>query len=364
MTLRIPGTASLGSAAVAANPDDTGFDLVILAGQSNMHGADTGYAATTDPADGRVFQYASAGASINKVISATEPLQHWTVQGVGPGLPFARWYAGIVPTNRKVLLVPVAYNASGFAVSTQRWKTNTTPPENNLYTLMLAQVTAALAAAGSNARVTALLWCQGETDATDGAATAAYATNFDALIDGLRTSVGISDLPVVVGQTNYPANIVSLGAGATTVNAVHVETPSRKLRTAFVAGPGGSDAGDNLHFTAAQQRIIGKNMIAGYRRATLNVLGVAPIAPTGLAAVQASTTLNLSWTAPLGRATNYNVRYRVNGGAWTDLTRTTSVGTTATITGLTVGTSVDVQVRSVNEAGASDWSASTTVALV
>lgn len=267
MTLRVP-PAGGGASPIAVNPDDLGYDLIILAGQSNMIGADDEFAVTTDPPDGRVFQFPSSGASANTVIGATEPLQHWGPIGVGPGLPFGRWYAGIVPTNRKVLLVPVASNATGFEEGSVRWKVSHTPIEDNLYESMISQTEAALEAAGENARVAAVLWVQGESDAILTATANVYEANLDDLIDGLRDRLDVPDLPFVVGQMNVPA--FGTSAPINTVNAVHVGTPARKPYTAYVPHPGGEDL-DNTHFSAAQQRTIGKNMVGGYLDAIANV---------------------------------------------------------------------------------------------
>jgi titin len=71
----------------------------------------------------------------------------------------------------------------------------------------------------------------------------------------------------------------------------------------------------------------------------------------------------VSWTAPTddgGSAiTNYQVEQRIGSGAWAPAATTTSIGasTSATVRGLTVGTSYAFRVRAVNSAGASDVSA-------
>ena len=90
--------------------------------------------------------------------------------------------------------------------------------------------------------------------------------------------------------------------------------------------------------------------------ATPRTVPGAPAAPT---LTPGDGTLSVSWDAPGDRGaaiTDYDVRYRTSG-SWTDHTH---VGTarTATISGLSNGTSYEVQVRAENVAGEGDWSPS------
>ena len=86
----------------------------------------------------------------------------------------------------------------------------------------------------------------------------------------------------------------------------------------------------------------------------------APAAPTVTGASQTSVTVN--WTAPAnaGRPdiTDYNVRFRASGATeWSDHSFT-GANTGTTITGLTVGTTYEVQVQAANAEGTGGWSAS------
>ncbi len=84
-----------------------------------------------------------------------------------------------------------------------------------------------------------------------------------------------------------------------------------------------------------------------------------PGAPTGLAANPMSNGLRVTWTAP-GMAgkptiTRYDVEYKLSAAtAWTPHSHT-GTGTTARITGLTVGATYNVRVRAVNPDGSSGW---------
>ena len=82
----------------------------------------------------------------------------------------------------------------------------------------------------------------------------------------------------------------------------------------------------------------------------------APSKPTNLKANISLTKAKLSWTAPAGTVTDYEVRYQQGdtaGGAWT------SLGSTKiryTVTGLATGAQYTFQVRAVNSDGESDAS--------
>ena len=74
--------------------------------------------------------------------------------------------------------------------------------------------------------------------------------------------------------------------------------------------------------------------------------------------------MGVSWTAPLDNGAaidDYDVRYRTGSGSWTELPDTVkSTATSATITGLTNGTTYEVQVRAGNSVGDGPWSANAT----
>jgi len=341
-----------GGGGGGVNATDSGYDLILLLGQSNMSGRGAPIDTTHyDVSSQRIWQYGASGSYANVISLAIEPLaQHDTPTGIGPGLAFARWYADSVPVNRQVLLVPFAHG--GTALST-----NATPlgwrrgVSGNLYALALAQAQAALAAAGPNARITAALWLQGETDGDSGTSGAQYQADLDALIAGLRTDLALPNLPFVIGQM-VPEYLPSGSRAA--INTVQAATPSRLAKTSFATAPIGQDQGDGNHFNAAAQRTIGRNMFNAYQRIATGTADPAlPASPgqvTGLTAVSAnSTSVAVSWSAPSGAAIYY-VEYKLD----TDSTWTragTPTGTSLTVTGLTTGSLYDFRVTAVNSAG-------------
>ena len=90
----------------------------------------------------------------------------------------------------------------------------------------------------------------------------------------------------------------------------------------------------------------------------------APSAPSSPGLTAGDGQLGVSWTPPADNGAaidDYDVRYRPVGGGWTELPDTVnSTVTSATITGLTNGTTYEVQVRAGNSAGDGPWSASAT----
>jgi len=106
-----------------------------------------------------------------------------------------------------------------------------------------------------------------------------------------------------------------------------------------------------------------RNLLLGHLSAAAAMIA-APSVPviSSVVAVVGNTGLTATWTAPSsgGTATGYNLRYSVHAAnSWTTASGVTSP---YSITGLTAGTSYDVQVQATNASPSSpgSWSASTT----
>jgi hypothetical protein len=310
----------------AVNATDTGYDVVLLLGQSNMQGGDpTAPVPLVDITHPRVFTYARVGTNSGKVVQAADPLQHPATGsngGVGPGMSFARWYADTAPGNRRVLLVPAAYSGAGFfnGNDAARWNPyadfSSGNTANSLYEGAITQVQAALTAAGPNSRVAAVLWAQGEADINTAATT--YRTYLESLIDGLRDRLALPQLPFVIGGM-VPEYVTGTNGA---INGVHAATPTRKPYTAFAQGPTGYlYTGDTfgLHYTQAGQREQGRRLVAGLaaakaNTAPANAVPATPPVPPANYTPPAGTADYTFASPPTGWTTNPPITLTVSGG--------------------------------------------------
>ena len=355
------GMAKAYAKKVGVNESNVGRNVIILAGQSNMSGRGVAYDLTRlDPVDPTIEQYGNSGVWANQISVAVEPLAMNDVpSGIGPGRVFASWYRQSVPPNRRVLLVPTARGSTTFyGGSGYTWLVGGASGKVNLYANMITQAKAALAAAGPNSRIVAVLWVQGESDGTYLTSQTNYRNALDALIDATRTDLGIADLPFIVGQIPYECRTdtaqfaADVLAARVVIDGVHVDTPRRKTRTAFAYGPIGTINSDKLHYSAPGQRILGRSMFSAYLRAVANVAGTPPVAvPAPVITQTGSTSAAVTWEQSTGRVTGYTLQYRIGAGSWQNVTPAAALAVTAPVTGLAVGNTISARVVTTNDAG-------------
>jgi len=280
------GAVTLDNIAPGVIPtyDTPGYDVVLLAGQSNMSGRGTPIDLKRSPSDSRIMQYAATGSYADVISVAEEPLgMHDTPTGIGPGIEFARWWLTHANPDRRVLLVPAAHGGTPLSSNaTLGWRPGVS---GNLYAQAIAQTNAALAAAGPGARLIGILWLQGETDGDNNVTAATYQADLDALIAGFRAEFGNPRLPFVLGS--MVPEYLSTGTRAA-IDEVHQTTPSRVPYTITVAAPIAMNKGDGNHYNLAGNLLNGRRMYEGLRSITMrgnptvNSIGV-----TGALAVQA-----------------------------------------------------------------------------
>lgn len=105
-----------------------GYDVVLLAGQSNMAGRAILDASDPDAAvNSRIFMW----DPVNGIVPAKDPIVHQEPiknGTAGLGLTFAKEYLQRIPSNRKILLVGAAYGGTAFykevLIPTDRWNFN------------------------------------------------------------------------------------------------------------------------------------------------------------------------------------------------------------------------------------------------
>jgi hypothetical protein len=145
-----------------------GYDLILIAGQSNAVGFGCGPYTPLHAEQDPLIDQIKPDLSI---IPASDPLWHNDgTNKVGFGLAFARLYAqeSLAP-NRRVLIVPVARGATSIlewnkADEGLDFSSTGLPSSPELWSKMITRLDAALAAGSGTNRVAAVLWQQGESD--------------------------------------------------------------------------------------------------------------------------------------------------------------------------------------------------------
>lgn len=336
---------TLGGRITAMGNPEPGYDIIMLLGQSNMSGAGNGYDINYDFPSDQVWTFGSVGDYANRIVQATEPLQHWVpkfLPQIGPGMSIGRAHAARV--NRRVLLVPAAMGATGFVAGAKRWTTTWTPLHENLYELAIRQGKLALQAAGKGSRIVGFMWHQGEADS---AGVATYRDSMLAVIDGLRSRLSVPEAWFVIGQLNPSGTVIS--PLRTLIDAIHVKLPLDRDRVAFAYAPWHHISDDTTHFNADGQRRLGQNMADAVPLALANVPTSVPLPPT---IVQAHSHVIGSAKIRVNRAacrfTRFKLEYRALDGNWTTFATPDSPERDLLLTSLIPGARYEVRVSTVD----------------
>jgi hypothetical protein len=275
------------------DPADIGFDIILVAGQSNAVGRGTADA-VLDTSDPRIFQWGcTTGQSrYQTIFPATEPLQ--TTDGlnpgsVGPAMAFAKAYLRGRPNNRMVMLVPCAVGGTALCdpTTTTPWAVGGT-----LYNNATTQSNAAVAAAIAvypNSRFVGIYWGQGEQDSGSGTRLvpqATYVTANKAIIAGWRAAITGASNSFFMLAGMAPGYIAAY-AEAQAIRNAHIQVASETNRAWYVAGRAGYD--DALHYIAQGLRLLGTDAGLAVRNAQ-QYLATDVIAPTAASASVANST--------------------------------------------------------------------------
>lgn len=332
---------------IALNP--TGYDVVLLLGQSNMSGRGTVDTTNYDQPSPLVDQYGAAGPLAGVVSAAVDPLAHADRLALGntlgPGTAFARWYITMMPQGRRLLLVPAAYGGTPLVSTAQLgWRRGVA---GNLYAQALQQTISALGRAGSGSKIVAALWIQGEADGDASITGAAYQTDLDALITGLRTDLSLPNLPFIIGQ--MVPEYLSTGT-RTAIDTVQAATPSRLANVGYTLGPTNQNKGDGNHYNDTGQRLMGRYLFAAYRQVVLggpavtkddgNLLLVNSAPPTISGATTVGSALTVAFTGTWTPSpTSFSYQWLSGGVPISGATNNTY-----TLTASDVGAKMSVQV--------------------
>ena len=236
------------------------IDLYLLLGQSNMKGR--GFMPEEPSRDPRIVML---HVKDDRWYVARHPL-HLTGDartfqgadnaGVGPGLAFAAARLARDPTAR-IGLVPGAVGGSSIGL----WAKGA-----RLYEEALRRARLALAqtqAAGGTIR--AVLWLQGEADATE-KGLPQHEARLGQLIDAWRADLGQPTLPFIactIGEMAPAGADPARGQGKAAMNALLLRLPTLRPHTACVdARDLVTHIGDFVHFDTAAQEEIGRRYAA------------------------------------------------------------------------------------------------------
>jgi len=235
----LAASATAADSRAGAGPAVT--HVFLLIGQSNMAGRGPVGAEDRTP-DPRVF----ALGQDRQWRPAIDPLafDKPALVGVGPGLAFGKAVARAHP-DWIVGLVPAPFGGS----SLDEWK-----PGGRLYRDAVARAEAALS---GGARLEAILWHQGESDAKPDLA-ATYVARFQALAASLRRDLGAAQVPIIAGE------IGRFVAGGEAINRQLGLLPATVPHCRLVSSAGLSDKGDQLHFDTPSARELGRRYAAAF----------------------------------------------------------------------------------------------------
>ncbi|MDR2647111.1 MAG: sialate O-acetylesterase [Oscillospiraceae bacterium] len=163
------------------------FDIIVQAGQSNSDGTGYGNAKRPFQPDGRIWYLLGDGT----FLPAAERVQGNAVCG-DFSLAFAQSYikGNLLAPDRKLLIIRSAVGGTGFA--DKRWGLR-----DDLF-LRMTRLTADALALSPRNRLKALLWHQGENDASAKAGYDTHRANLLGLLQHFRAAYG--DVPFVAGD--------------------------------------------------------------------------------------------------------------------------------------------------------------------
>lgn len=237
--------------AATPSPNAPQRDLFLLAGQSNMAGR-----GTVEPED----RVAIGGiAMLDRTMAwvpAMDPVHFDKPSaGVGPGRAFAIAVRSTKAT-RDIGLVPTA--VGGSPISSWEPGALDTATKTHPYDDAIARARAAM----REGRFRAILWHQGESDATP-ERSVLYAQRLRTLIARLRAELGDPTLPFIIGQLGqFPR--AHWSAARVRVDSVHRAIAETMPGVAFVGSDGLRHRGDSLHFDSPSARELGRRYAAAY----------------------------------------------------------------------------------------------------
>lgn len=220
------------------------FHLYLLMGQSNMAGRGEVEAIDT-LSHPRVLMLDKA----ENWVLAKDPM-HFDkpAAGTGLGLTFGKIMAN-ENTNIKIGLIPTAVGGSSinawYADSIHR-QTNTYP-----YDDMIRRAKKAM----ESGTLKGIIWHQGESDSNTEAGVTEYTQKFEAMLNALKSDLGIADIPVVIGELGY--FFYPKAPFAEAMNGVIRDIAASNDCIGLVTAEGLNHKGDDTHFDSDSYHALG-----------------------------------------------------------------------------------------------------------
>jgi hypothetical protein len=241
MISMLPATAQEAS----GNRPDPDFHLYFLIGQSNMAGR-----GKVDS----ISQLQRPGILMldknGKFVPAKDPLHFDKKEaGVGPGLSFAE---NMLPDDGKIKIGLVPAAVGGTSITLWVPGAYDTITKTHPYDDAMARIKEAM----KHGVLKGILWHQGESNSGTFDKSPTYMSQLEGLIKRIRTELNAPNVPVVVGELGYyrPA--------FTNFNSMLKQVPDSIALSGVVSAEGLEHKGDNLHFSTAAARELGKRYAA------------------------------------------------------------------------------------------------------
>lgn len=240
--------ASLNSSGQTAS--EPPMELYLLIGQSNMAGRGVPEKVDTT-ADPMVYVFTKD----KQWELARDPL-HFdkpAIVGTGPGLAFGKAMAAQSKHRVRIGLIPCAQGGSSIDV----WQPGAYYDATGVYPydFTLERVRAAM----KNSVLKGICWHQGESDSSPEKATE-YLPKLVALVERLRKDLDMPELPFVAAELGYyQENYRHLNDS---IN----QLPKLVSNTAVVSARKLAPKEDNIHFTAASARELGKRFAKAMKK--------------------------------------------------------------------------------------------------
>lgn len=243
-------------------PAPDGYDVYLFAGGGNMAGENEGPIQASDGPDPRILIVPfTSTTTFGAVEQAVEPLKFpfrsasVAATSVGPALRFAKHMLETTPSNRGIIIVPVASSGTTLVSGSALWAVG-----NGRYNLAISASNAAMAHGSGVNKFRGILWQQGESDALASVSGIDYMEALAATVNGWRSAITGAERAILTIFGPVP-EWEALGLGTTA--AIYAE--QRKCfkyiqRSSFRNGDAGNQtAPDATTFNRAGARLSGFN---------------------------------------------------------------------------------------------------------